>query len=62
VAILQKDLIFEVRSGKAAIPILLDIHGDQGRELGLRHPPILGLLGRSILDDLLLAGRRGGIA
>ncbi len=59
-AILQKDLIFEGRSGKTAIPIVPIIHGEQGQVLGLRHPAILGLMGRSILDDLpLLAGVAG---
>ena len=59
-AILQKDLIFEARNGEKATPILPLIHGEQGRVLGLRHPPLLALLGRSILDDLpLLAGVAG---
>lgn len=59
-AILQQDLIFEGPSGKAALPILPVIHGEQGQVLGLRHPSILSLMGRSILGDLpLLAGLAG---
>lgn len=61
-AMLQKDLIFETRSGSAAIPILPLIHGEEGRVLGLRHPPLLALLGRSVLDDLPLLLALGGMA
>jgi diguanylate cyclase (GGDEF)-like protein len=59
---LQNDLILEAPGGKRATPILPAIHGENGQQLGLRHPPLLALLGHSILDDLPVLIGVAGVA
>ncbi|MFM7636122.1 MAG: hypothetical protein ACKO7Z_11250 [Cyanobacteriota bacterium] len=60
--ILQRDLVFTSPGSPAAIAIQPAIHGLAEEVLALRQVPLLGLLARSILDDIPLLLGVAGVA